>query len=85
MPNWCENDLTVEGPTEVVEEFLRFAAGESPLDINCFVPYPAEFQRLDDAAKAWDEEHKSAPITIGASGRKMASTVSGEYFGSRGG
>ena len=61
MPNWCENDLTVEGPTEVVEEFLRFAAGESPFDFNCFVPYPAEFQQLDDAAKAWDKEHAEQP------------------------
>ena len=30
MPNWCENDLAVEGPKEVIEEFLKFAAGESP-------------------------------------------------------
>ena len=27
MPNWCENDLAVEGPKEVIEEFLKFAAG----------------------------------------------------------
>ena len=61
MPNWCENDLTVEGPKEVIEEFLRFAAGESPFDFNKFVPYPEEFQRLDDAAEAWDKEHAEQP------------------------
>ena len=34
MPNWCENDLTVEGPKEAIEEFIKFAAGESPFDFN---------------------------------------------------
>ena len=61
MPNWCENDLTVEGPKEVIEEFLRFAAGESPFDFERFLPYPEEFKRLDDAAKAWDKEHAETP------------------------
>ena len=40
MPNWCENDLAVEGPKEVIEEFLKFAAGESPFDFEKFIPYP---------------------------------------------
>ena len=57
MPNYCENDLTVEGPREVLEEFIKFAAGESPFDFNKFVPYPEEFQRLDDAAEAWAIEN----------------------------
>ena len=55
MPNWCENDLAVEGPKEVIEEFLKFAAGAagenplddegSPFDFNRFIPYPEEFRR----------------------------------------
>ena len=61
MPNWCENDLTVEGPTEVIEEFLKFAAGESPFDFDRFIPYPEEFRRLDEVAEAWDREHAGRP------------------------
>ena len=74
MPNWCENDLTVEGPTEVIEEFLKFAAGESPFDFDRFIPYPEEFRRLDEAAKAWDREHAGRPDYDWRRGRKMAST-----------
>ena len=61
MPNWCENDLTVRGPKEVMEEFLKFAAGESPFDFNRFLPYPEEFRRLDDIAEAWQKEHAGRP------------------------
>ena len=38
MANSCDNDLTVEGPAEVLAEFLRLAAGESAFDFNRFVP-----------------------------------------------
>ena len=61
MPNCCENDLAVEGPTEVIEEFLKFAAGESPFDFNRFIPYPEEFQRLDEIAEAWDRGARGTP------------------------
>ena len=57
MPNYCENDLAVEGPTEIIEGFLKFAAGESPFDFNRFIPYPEEFRRLDEITEAWDREH----------------------------
>ncbi|HMB06331.1 MAG TPA: hypothetical protein VKP69_21685, partial [Isosphaeraceae bacterium] len=57
MANSCDNDLTVEGPAEVLAEFLRFAAGESAFDFNQFVPYPEAFQRQDEAVKTWDREH----------------------------
>jgi Api92-like protein with ferredoxin domain len=57
MADWCENYLTVEGPKEAIEEFLQFAAGESPFDFNRFIPYPEEFQRLDEITEAWDREH----------------------------
>ena len=58
---WCENDLAVEGPKEVIEEFLKFAAGESPFDFEKFIPYPEEFQRLDEIAEAWLKEHAERP------------------------
>ena len=66
MPNWCENDLTVEGPKEVIEEFLRFAAGESPLLFNRFLPYPEEFQfgRMM-RPRLGTRSTPSSPITIG--------------------
>ena len=53
MPNWCECDLEVEGPSEKVEEFLKFAEGESRFDFNKFAPYPEEYARLDQAAEVW--------------------------------
>ena len=61
MPNFCENDLTVEGPKDVVLQFLKFANGESPFDFKSFIPYPEEYVRLDNAAKAWDKEHEGRP------------------------
>ena len=71
MPNWCENDLAVEGPKEVIEEFLKFAAGAagenplddegSPFDFNRFIPYPEEFRRIDEIAEAWLKEHAGRP------------------------
>ncbi len=61
MANRCENDLMVEGPREVLEEFLKLAAGKSPFDFDKFVPYPEDFERLDDAAEAWDREHAATP------------------------
>jgi hypothetical protein len=57
MPNWCENDLRIEGPREVIEEFVRFATGETEFDFERFRPYPEEFRRLDEIAEAWDREH----------------------------
>lgn len=50
MPNWCENDLTVEGPKEAIEEFMAFAEGESPFDFERFVPRPERYRSgdLDD-------------------------------------
>jgi len=71
MPNWCENDLAVEGPKEVIEEFLKFAAGAagenplddegSPFDFNRFVAYPEEFRRIDEIVEAWLKEHAGRP------------------------
>jgi hypothetical protein len=50
MPNWCENDLTVEGPKEAIDAFMAFAEGESPFDFERFVPHPEAYRTgdLDD-------------------------------------
>ena len=61
MPNWCENDLTIEGPKEVIEEFVRFATGETVFDFERFRPYPEEFRRLDEIAETWDRAHAGKP------------------------
>lgn len=62
MPNWCECDLTVSGPTGRVEEVLEFSKGEdSAFDFNRFIPYPEEFEKMDEAAEAWERENLSKP------------------------
>ncbi len=61
MPNYCENDLSVEGPKPLMEKFLIFAAGESPFDFNRIIPDPEKFRRQDEIAEAWDREHLGRP------------------------
>lgn len=58
MPNWCENDLTVTGPTPRVREFQEFARSKEggehmPIDFERFVSYPKEWDELDRARDAW--------------------------------
>lgn len=58
MPNWCEHDLTVEGKTEEVERFQKFAKSkDSILDQNKFIPYPKEFEDSAEL-KAYNEEEE---------------------------
>ena len=59
MPNHCDNDLTVAGAVEDVQEFEKFAAGgedtateTQPIDFNKFIPYPAKFGEQDERAAA---------------------------------
>ena len=66
MPNWCECDLTVEGPVEEVKKFMEFArTGDNVLDHNKFVPYPKEFADADAAAAKWREENPDQLWTKG--------------------
>ena len=55
-----------KGRKEVIEEFLKFAAGGSPFDFNRFIAYPEEFRRIDEIAEAWLKEHAGRPTTIRA-------------------
>jgi hypothetical protein len=49
MPNWCENDLRIEGPRERLLEFLAFVKGPNgPLDFDRILPCPQEYAVLDD-------------------------------------
>ena len=50
MPNWCENELTVDGPEEQLNRFATMAKGENGvLDANSFIPYPEHLKKLDEA------------------------------------
>lgn len=54
MPNWCENDLMVSGPTARVRDFLVFASSETTLfDFDRFIPYPEEWAAKDRVWEAW--------------------------------
>ena len=59
MPNWCECDLTIEGPHEDVCSFLAYCG--DGFDFNKFIPYPAKFAELDEAAAKWEAEHPEGP------------------------
>lgn len=55
MPNWCQNSLLVQGNKNRIDEFVRFAKGESDdkeqpqhIDFNKFIPYPKEETRKEE-------------------------------------
>ncbi len=70
MPNWCEQDLVVSGPTQNLKEFIEFAKSNSEdpedsqdqrlLDANKFIPYPEHFKKADDERR---ELEKIAHVT----------------------
>lgn len=50
MPNHCENDLWISGPSADVDALLaKVGANETPprFDFNAVIPYPEEFAALD--------------------------------------
>jgi len=54
MPNWCENELRVEGNKKDLQKFKKFAKSEgSVLNHNNFIPYPKKFKELDKKAEVW--------------------------------
>ena len=55
MPNWCENELKVEGDKKLIDVFVEVAKSENgPLSLNQFVPYPKCFQ-----SKKLEEKYRS--------------------------
>lgn len=59
MPNWCSNNLHVEGPKESLDTFeTLLKTGEGDLDFNLFIPYPKRYKALDDIAKEVTEKLK---------------------------
>ena len=51
MPNWCANDLYIEGPTDKVAECVAFI-GER-FDFDKLIPYPEKFKQMDEEAAAF--------------------------------
>lgn len=62
MPNHCDHDCFIEGPREEVEQLLTTVLDSTgALDANALIPYPEEFRRLDEAARAWHEANRGKP------------------------
>jgi len=48
MPNWCENDLVIEGKAETINLLIKLAKGkDSDFDFNQFLPYPLCYQNKE--------------------------------------
>jgi len=69
MPNWCENELVVEGKTEEVKKFLERIGfkengnGEEPdFDFNIFIPYPQKYKDIDKVAEDMAKRERLKPI-----------------------
>ena len=54
MPNWCENTLTIEGPKDELQKFLKFI-GKGEEIAKKFIPYPKEFKKQDKVASDYQE------------------------------
>jgi len=49
MPNWCDNELTMEGTPEDVEKVFEFMkTAECEFDFNQAIPYPQKYKEMDD-------------------------------------
>lgn len=57
MPNHCEGELTVTGPSDEVKRF-RELHGEALLDANKVIPYPERFREQDRKAEAHNKAKK---------------------------
>lgn len=67
-PNWCENELTINGPD--VEKVLAAVcnpegrdADERLLDFDKIVPYPQEFKELDRRSAEYQAKFHAIPPT----------------------
>ena len=68
MPNHCENDLIVSGSIAEVKRFVKFAKGKNGadgkiLEMENFIPYPAEYKKADEAARKAQEKADKGLIT----------------------
>ena len=56
MPNWCENDLVIQGSEEAINKLKEYVKSDrSDFDFNKMIPYPEEYAVADGAARIWEE------------------------------
>jgi hypothetical protein len=64
MPNHCDADMTVIGPSETLGEFLcKYVTlcDGAVLDLNAIRPYPAKYKEMDRIAREYEEQHPENP------------------------
>lgn len=63
MPNWCVNDLIVNGNRKEVDRFIAAVAGsredDTDFDFEKLIPYPKEYAVLDHALREWEDKYKN--------------------------
>lgn len=66
MPNYCENDLYIEGPKDEVTRLLVHVATKGRLfDFNTIIPYPEKFTKIDeDLEKAGYKKHETLGVFL---------------------
>lgn len=65
MPNWCENDLYVDGPVADVEKFKQHVGmfnADPTFDFGTVIPYPDNFKQMDAECPSWQEEDRTAKL-----------------------
>lgn len=73
MPNWCENELEVTGPSKEVVRFKAFAKSKTHnLDFNKAIPYPRKFAVKDKAVQKLREAYDAARDKAFPDGIKVA-------------
>lgn len=60
MPNWNQNTLTIEGPSEIIDEFMAKAKyGEQLISLNRLYPRPAELDIICTTVREEDNDEES--------------------------
>lgn len=47
MPNWCDNDLYITGPSKERNKFLAACMIDNQLDFNTAIPYLDKYKQMD--------------------------------------
>ena len=64
MPNHVENDLTISGNLETINNLLERYHGETILDADRIIPYPENFRQADKASEEAMEQARKKQITF---------------------
>jgi hypothetical protein len=58
MPNHCETDLTISGPSHSITEIeSMFFNDDGSLNCDAVIPYPEYFKELDRIAGEWEDTY----------------------------